>query len=166
MIYDIVGLRKTISLIQQLKSKSAYLFRLFSVHCGEDRDFWSDLAAREYKRVQIMESIIGLVELNPEKFYYNLNFENSTILSLIEDVEKKTDMLIAGHMSSYECLAFAKTIMNTIVEKEYYHIVESDDNDMSTIISEIVFEAQSHYEKFAVRIQRHMDTENICKTDM
>lgn len=163
MIYDIEGLRKTISLIQQLKSKLAYMFRLFSVYAEEDNEFWSDLAKREYKRIQIIGNILGLVELNPDKFYYNLNFADSTILSLISDVEEKTEFLINGQMSSYECLVFAKTIMNTMVEKEYYHIVESDDNDMSTIIAEIVYDAAAHYEKFADRIQKHMDSKDICR---
>lgn len=165
MIYDIEGLRKTISLIQQLKSKLAYLFRLFSEYNKDDQDFWDDLEKREYKRIQIIGNIMGLVELNPEKFYYNLNFADSTILSLISDVEKKTELLINGKMSSYECLLFAKTIMNTMIEKEYYHIVESDDNDMSTIIAEIVYNAAAHYEKFADRIQKHMDSKYICRPD-
>ncbi len=163
MIYDIKGLRKTIELIMELKSKSAYIFRLFSINFIEDSEFWKDLAEREYERVKVVARILEMVELHPEKFYYNLSFDNATIQVLINDIERKTELIIDGLMTSYEGLIFSKTIMNTIIEKEYYHIVESNDSDVSTIIAEIVYNAQSHYEKFSERIEKHIKASNTCE---
>ncbi len=162
MIYDIESLKKTILLIKELKSKSAYIFRLFGVHCSENAVFWNDLAKREYERVKIIQTILEMVELNPGKFHYHNNFENASIQMLINSVEDKTQQLIENKISGHQCLLFAETIMNTIIEKEYYHIVESEDNEISTIISEIVYEASQHYEKFAERIKIHIEQNNSC----
>lgn len=162
MIYDIESLRKTIFLIKELKSKSAYMFRLFAVHCPENTTFWNDLAIQEYERVKVVQTILEMVEHNPEKFHYYINFENASIRMLIDSVKEKTQQLIEKKISGYQSLLFAETIMNTIIEKEYYHIVESDDNDISTIISEIVFKASQHYEKFAERIKLHIEQNSMC----
>ena len=154
MIYDIEGFETTMLLIRTLKDKVGYFFRLCSIHCSEDNDFWTDIAAREYKRIHVVNNLMDIVKLNPDKFHYNLNFDNASIRTIIQSVEGKTQKLIEKKMIDYDCLKFAETIMNTLIEKEYYHIVETDDNDLSTIISEIVFDSSSHYEKFSERLSK------------
>lgn len=162
MIVDLKSFNNTIKLVIDLKSKTSFYFRLAALSCSDDSDFWSDLAKREQKRVKVIESIRDMVNLNPEKFYYNLTFSDFAVSKLIRDVEEHTQKLIDKKMNDYECLMYADIVMNTLIEKEFYHIVESDDDTMSTIIAEIVFAANSQYEKFSKRIEKFKQTKNVC----
>lgn len=144
MIYDMKEFEFTLEKMRTMEAEARDYYAKCASVFEEHFEFWHKIADEEYNHRDILKRLIGIVNLNPEKFSWNLPVQMKVINTLLESVRTNTDRLGAGRLNLKDALNFAVTIEDTMTETSYDEIIITDDEEINTITNEITEQTADH----------------------
>lgn len=134
-------LRETESALGEFYGRCAFFF-------PEDEDIWEELKSEEIIHAEQVERLTDIVTEKKEKFLLG-EFDPVTLKSFLDDIEDQRDILERGELTRDQAIAVARDYEDTLVEKQFLRIVESDDPEFIRLTEKIEQEEREHLEKLS-----------------
>jgi len=114
----------------------------------EDEHLWEELKSDEFKHAEQIKELATMVTEKKEKFLPG-EFNLVALKTYLNGIEDQRDRLEKGELTRDNTLYIAQDYENTLVEKQFYRAVVSNDPEFLHLTEKIEQEEREHLKKLS-----------------
>ena len=132
----------------------AEFYLLCSEKYSENSAFWTALAREELAHAEVIERLIALVSIQPSQFSAGKSTPVEAIKSFIKRTQSNIQTVRKSDLPEDKALLMAYHIENTFIELQYADVVNTQNQDYTALLSQVIADTLKHKEKVVARIRK------------
>jgi rubrerythrin len=142
--------------LAELEISVSRLYEAYAALFPDYRQFWSELVDEEKQHASWVQGLRALVEKGAAKFNEN-RFNTPAVQNYINYL--KDEIGKAPERTLINALSIAKYNEESLIEREYFNIVEGDSDEMKQTLTKLAGATKSHIERVRKAINTYTKTE-------
>lgn len=143
-----------LSVMMESERTVAEFYLLCSERYSENSPFWAALAREELAHAEVIERLIGLVSIQPSEFTAGKSTPIEAIKSFIKRTQSNIETVKKGELPEDKALLMAYHIENTFIELQYADVVNTENEDYTALLNQVIADTLKHKEKVVARIRK------------
>ena len=122
------------------------LYNAYADNFIEHSGFWCSIAKEEVMHAEMLRTLRGNIREGDAHFSKN-SFPLKGIMFSMESVKKAIADARSGNVTPIAALALAKDYENSLIEKDYFKVVEADSDEVKETMLKLVEDGKRHRAK-------------------
>ncbi|HOU48745.1 MAG: hypothetical protein GYA74_01165 [Acidobacteria bacterium] len=148
------ALIRNLDLLKEIETAAGRLYAGFAAAFPEDAPLWDVLRAEEEGHARRVDELKRLVEADRQAFHPD-KFNPAALNTFLAGLRESLRKLEKGEIWRRQALAVAQDLENTLSERAFYRVVQSELPEFNKLVEDIDRETRAHQQRLLEFIRLH-----------